>query len=269
MNEALNTRNWEVPSYTIKKFKQKTKKYCVCVPVINEGIRIREELTKMMTARIPQVADIIICDGGSTDRSLDKDLLKSLGVYTLLVKTGPGKLSAQLRMGYSYSLKQEYEGMVTIDGNDKDNVEAIPHFIDELKKGYDFVQGSRHLPGGKEINTPKIRLLASKYIHVPIISLLSGFKYTDTTNGYRGYSRRLLLHPQVQPFRDIFNTYELLAYLSVKAPQLGFRVKEIPVIRAYPKKGKTPTKISFFQGNFDLLKILAKLFLRHYDVKKN
>ena len=33
---------------------------------------------------------------------------------------------------------------------------------------------------------------------------------------------------------------------------------EIPVTRAYPKKGKTPTKISFFKGNSDLMKILIK-----------
>lgn len=33
---------------------------------------------------------------------------------------------------------------------------------------------------------------------------------------------------------------------------------EIPVTRAYPKTGKTPTKISFFKGNSELMKILLK-----------
>ena len=33
---------------------------------------------------------------------------------------------------------------------------------------------------------------------------------------------------------------------------------EIPVTRAYPKTGKTPTKISFFKGNSELLRILFK-----------
>lgn len=44
-------------------------------------------------------------------------------------------------------------------------------------------------------------------------------------------------------------TYELLAYLSVRATQIGMKACEIPVTRAYPKTGKTPTKISFFKGN--------------------
>ena len=52
--------------------------------------------------------------------------------------------------------------------------------------------------------------------------------------------------------------YELLAYLSVRATQLGMRACEIPVTRAYPKKGKIPTKISFFRGNGELLKVLFR-----------
>ena len=40
------------------------------------------------------------------------------------------------------------------------------------------------------------------------------------------------------------------------AGQLGLRCCEVPVTRAYPKGEKTPTKISFFKGNGQLLKIL-------------
>ena len=50
--------------------------------------------------------------------------------------------------------------------------------------------------------------------------------------------------------------YELLAYLSVRASQLGLRACEVPVTRVYPRGQKTPTKISFFRGNSELLKIL-------------
>jgi hypothetical protein len=33
-----------------------------------------------------------------------------------------------------------------IDGNDKDDPEAIPRFIEALKDGVDFVQASRFVP---------------------------------------------------------------------------------------------------------------------------
>ncbi len=256
---------WQLPSFDLHEFAPRKTDTCVCIPIINEGDRIRRELADMVTHRIADAADILILDGGSTDGSTDHDFLRSQSVRALLVKTSKGKLSAQLRMGYAYAMEQGYQGIVTIDGNDKDNVDAIPAFIQAMREGWDLVQGSRFVPGGQAINTPLSRMLAIKLLHAPLISLGARFAYTDTTNGYRGYSRRLLLDPRVQPFRDVFETYELLAYMSVRAPQLGFKVKEIPVTRRYPPSGKTPTKIKGLRGNTKLIGILLNAVRGKYN----
>ncbi|CAH1193312.1 hypothetical protein PAECIP111893_00431 [Paenibacillus plantiphilus] len=260
----MNTAEWEVPSFESVEFLPKRHKYCVCIPVINEGEKIRKQLNRMKG--LSELIDIIILDGGSTDDSLSHDFLRGNGISVLLTKRDTGKLSAQLRMGFAYAMKRGYEGVVTIDGNNKDSVESIPNFITELDNGMDFVQGSRYVPGGQEVNTPFSRKLAIKLIHAPYMSILSGFRYTDTTNGFRAHSRKLLLDPKIKPFRRIFDTYELLAYLSHKAPKLGFSVKEIPVSRVYPK-GKIPTKISPLRGNLLLLKILLGLLTGKYNVR--
>lgn len=255
----------EIPNHLTSELKLKSKAYCVCIPVINEGDKIQKQLERMTEAAIFDYADIIICDGGSNDGSLDINFLNKHHVTTLLTKQDNGKLSAQLRMGYAYALNKGYEGIVTIDGNNKDSVENIIDIIDKLKEGYDFIQGSRFIEGGQAINTPLIRHLAVKMIHIPSISHMAGFKYTDTTNGFRGYSRRLLEDDRIEPFRNIFDSYELLAYLSVKAPKLGYKVIETPVTRVYPKTGKVPTKISFVKGNSKLLSILKDLYNNTYD----
>lgn len=65
------------------------------------------------------------------------------------------------------------------------------------------MQASRFIQGGTAENTPKIRDFAIRYIHAPMLSLFSGFKWTDTTQGFRAYSRKVLLDPKVAPFRDI------------------------------------------------------------------
>lgn len=259
--------NIELPHYEVNIFSPKASKYCVCIPIINEGNKILGQLERMKANRINLLTDIILCDGGSTDGSTNAEILRKLLVNTLLVKKGPGKLSAQLRMGYYWALERGYEGIITIDGNGKDSVESIPAFVQALEQGYDMIQGSRYIAGGKAINTPFIRHLAVKLIHVPIISTVSKFKYTDTTNGFRGYSSRYLLHKDVQPFRNIFMTYELIAYLSVRAPQLELKTIEIPVTRAYPPTGSTPTKISFVKGNYDLLRILVRIIFGRYNPK--
>ncbi len=247
-----------VPKFKCTEYAEKTKEYVVLIPIINEGDRIHKELFRAKRNTISEYADIVICDGGSSDGCTDEKKLKKLDVNTLLVKLDIGKQGAQLRMGIWWALQRGYKGIITIDGNNKDSIEDVPYFIEKLGEGYDLIQGSRFIKGGRAINTPFIRTVSVKFIHAPIISLTAHHRFTDTTNAFRGYSSRYLRNKQVQPLRDIFMTYELLAYLSVRATQIGMRACEIPVTRAYPQKGKLPTKISFFKGNSELMKILFK-----------
>ena len=257
-----------VPNFVSNEYQDKKNKYCLCIPIINEGERIKKELKKAQKNDIDKKIDIVICDAGSTDGSTEEAVLRNFGVNTLLVKKDKGKQSAQLRMGFWWALERGYEGIVTIDGNNKDSIEDVPNFIQKLEEGYDFVQGSRFIKGGQAINTPLIRYLSVKLIHAPIISITARKRFTDTTNAYRAYSKKYLLHDQVKPFRDIFDTYELLAFLSVKASQLKLKTCEIPVTREYPKGEKTPTKISPLKGNWNLMKILFKNLFGKYDVKE-
>ena len=254
-----------VPAFAYDEYAPKTKEYVVLIPVINEGERILKELYRAYKHQIADHADIVICDGGSTDGSTAARKLKKLRVNTLLVKKDKGKQGAQLRMGIYWALKRGYKGIITIDGNYKDSIEDVPRFIQKLEEGYDFVQGSRFIKGGRAVNTPFSRLLAVRLLHAPVISVTAGQKFTDTTNAYRAYSARYLKDERVAPLRDVFMTYELLAYLSVRATQLGYRACEIPVKRVYPKKGAVPTKISFLKGNTELIRILFKNYRGAYN----
>ena len=245
-----------VPDYISTEFSQKQHEVCVLIPVINEGERIAAELARAKAAKIDEIADIILCDGGSTDGSTDAAKLTANGVNTLLVKTGAGKQGAQLRNGIHFALERGYTGIVTVDGNNKDSVESIPLFLEKLAAGYDYIQGSRFIKGGKAVNTPPSRYLAVRLLHAPVISATAHHWLTDTTNAFRAYSRAYLMHPKVQPLRDVFTGYELLAYLSTRAGQLGMKVCEVPVQRIYPKNEPTPTKIKGLRGNAGLLRIL-------------
>lgn len=256
-----------VPKFECTEYEEKKCDYVVLIPIINEGERIFKELQRADQYHISDYADIVICDGGSSDGCTEESTLRRLNVNSLLVKQDNGKQGAQIRMGIWWALQRGYKGIITIDGNNKDSIEDVPSFINKLEEGYDFVQGSRFIKGGKAINTPFIRMISVKFIHAPIISLTAHQRFTDTTNAYRAYSRKYLTDERVQPLRDIFMTYELLAYLSVRATQIGMNACEIPVTRAYPKSGKTPTKISFFKGNSELMKILLKNARGAYNPK--
>jgi len=255
--------SWQVPAHEIVSLHPKRARYALCVFVINEGERIHRQLKRMQpwTAGV----DVILADGGSSDGSTSPDVLRELGVSTLLVKRGPGKLSAQMRMALAYCMQAGYEGVLVMDGNDKDDPAGIPRLVGALDDGVDHVQGSRFVPGGRAIRTPLSRLLGIRLLHAPLISLASGFRFTDTTNGFRAYSRRLLLDERVAPFRDVFSGYELHYYLAIRSARLGYRVAEVPVTREYPAQGKTPTKIHGWRGNWQVLRTLLAVCLNRFN----
>ena len=253
----------EVPAYETHELYTRRSKYAVLIPVINEGERLLGQLTRMEFLR--GVGDIIIGDGGSKDGSGDPDVLRNFAVRTVLIKRGPGKLSAQLRMLLDYGVNEGYEGFVLIDGNGKDGVDAIPRFFEAMDEGFDYVQGSRYIPGGEELNTPLDRKLGVKFLHAPLISVAARHHYTDTTNGFRAISRKAVTDPRLAPFRDIFDTYNLHYYLSIRIPKLGMKVKELPVRRVYPDHGPTPSKIGGFSSKLNIIKLVLHAATGRYD----
>lgn len=257
------SKKWQCPAFNVVEFVGKKNKYCICVFVINEGEKIKKQLINMK--QYSKIVDIVVADGGSTDGSLELDFLKKQNIRALLTKTGPGKLSAQMRMAFAWALTEGYEGVVVVDGNGKDDISAIPNFIRLLDEGYDHIQGSRFIRGGKAINTPLERLIAVRVIHAPLISLAAREWHTDTTNGFRAYSSRLLKDKEIAVFRDIFATYELHYHLAIESSRSSkYKTIETPVTREYPKKGKTPTKISPVKGNAKVMGVLFKSVIGKY-----
>ncbi len=246
-----------IPHYTAHDLTQAArKKHCCIVVTLNEGDRIQRQLKNMKD--YSAIVDIVIADGESSDGSLGLDFLKSNNIKALLTTKETG-LATALRMGLHYALNNGYQGVITLDGNAKDGVEAIPVFANALDQGFDLVQGSRFMPGGSHKHTPLERYLGIRWIVAPILSL-SGFYYTDPTNGFRAISMNFLKDPRVQPLRAVFKRFNIQHYFNYRAAKLNFKIKEIPVQRSYPadsvptKIHKTRTKLLFL---YELLATVA------------
>jgi dolichol-phosphate mannosyltransferase len=246
----------------IFEFTAKMNKYCVCIIEVQEGDKLKSQLKRM--AYLSQFVDIVIADGGSTDGSIEHSFLKQCNVNTLLVKKH-ARQGATMRMAFAWALERGYPGVIVIDGNNKDSVDDIPKFIEELDKGVDHISGSRFIKGGKHVNTPVLRLIGVKLIYMPLINIAAGFRYTDVTNGFKAYSARLLKDKNIAVFRDVLDGYELHDYLSIRAARLKFKISEVPVTRIYPDKGIIPSKVRSFRMYMHVLWTLIKTVSGKYN----
>ncbi len=245
------------------RYSEKSSDTALVIPVYNESDRIYKQLSKL--ERVPNNIDIIIVDGNSTDGCLDFLELEKKTVNTLLINDGEKGLSRQLQIAFQFCIQNEYQYVITMDGNNKDEPEGLLGIQMALKEGFDFVQGSRFVSGGVAINTPFSRLIGLRFIHAPVTSAAAMHWFTDSTNGFRGHSVQLLADGNMSILRDVFRSYELLAYIPIRASRLGYSVKESPVTRAYPSAGETPTKIKGIRGNLRMLLILFRAAFGRYN----
>ena len=68
--DTSSRATWEVPAFDARVFREKRTRYCVIVPVINEGGRLQRQLGRMQP--FAHLADVAIADGGSSDGSVDR-----------------------------------------------------------------------------------------------------------------------------------------------------------------------------------------------------
>ena len=253
----------QVPPYIVHEFFPKHTRYCFMPVIYNEGSKFLRQMERMSANS--GLADIIVTARESNDGCTDPEFLRKHGAQSLLQTKTPGAASS-IRAGFWHALKQGYEGVVLVDGHNKDGVEALPDYLGKLDEGYDFVQGSRFMAGGEEKNTPFLRKVGIQLLMAPLLYYGGHFWYTDGTNGFRGYSRKYLEDPRVEPFRNCFTHLNLQYYLSYMAPKIGLRVIEIPVKRVYPDDGTVPTKCVGFSKNFEAFWEMVRTVRGCYDV---
>ncbi len=259
---SVSAGSWQVPAHDTVVLRPARTRHAVIVPVWNEGERFERQLREMRP--YTEIADIIVADAPSTDGSTTASKLAAANVHAVVSLAEPGRQSASLRAALAYAMNEGFEGIILMDGNGKDDPAGIEGFVRELDSGGDYVQGSRFLPRGKAINTPRSRMFLIRFVHAPLFSLLCGRRFTDSTNGFRAFSRRLLLDPRVRPFRNAFGQYEIYPYLAWAACRYNFDVRDLAVTRSYPAVGPVPTKISLFHGNWQMLKPLLMILFRRY-----
>ena len=184
--------------------------------------------------------EIIVCDNGSTDRSVA--IAESMGVH-VVHQPERGYGNAYLK-GFA-SARGTY--LVMGDADDTYDFTMIPTFIEKLRAGHDFVTGSRYLEGG-HATIPFLHRFFGNPLLTTILNVLFKTTYTDVYCGFRAFSRRA--YDMIQP---VSPGMEFNLELAINAGLAGLKTTEVP-IHLHERKGES--KLRTFRDGWRSLRMM-------------
>ncbi len=184
-------------------------KLLVLVPVFNEWPHLLPVLQNLRK----HFPHLLVIDDGSHDKSY-LDILKKEGFEYLDIPFNLGHWCA-IQTGFKYALANEFDGVITFDGDGQHLPEGAMRIVPYFGQGYDVIIGKDNDRGG-----------LSKKFCWGALNRLSGLDISDFTSGLRGYSRSAMKQLTHGSFLNL--DYQDLGVLFM-AKKKGLALIETPV----------------------------------------
>jgi glycosyltransferase involved in cell wall biosynthesis len=191
----------------------------ILMPCLNEESAIstcvREARQALDAAEI--VGEVLVVDNGSVDRSVE--LAREAGAR-VVYEPQKGYGNAYLR-GFK-EVRGKY--IVIGDSDGTYDFSLVPQFLELMRNGCDFVNGSRT----KGDISPGAMPFLHRYVGVPILSWLlnrlSGVKFSDAHCGMRGFIREAIEKMELRT-----SGMELASEMILQAARANLRTAELPI----------------------------------------
>lgn len=194
------------------------------IPARNEARNIAWVLEQVPDS----VSEVILVDGESTDATLITARTCRPDIR-VVPQDGPGKGSA-LRTGF---LAATGDVIVMMDADGSMAPQEISHFLHFLDNGFDFVKGSRFIPGGGSLDITWFRRLGNRFL-LAVFNMLYQSDLTDLCYGFCAFHRRYLDHLALTA-----TGFEIEAEMTVRSLQAGLRIAEVPSLEMPRRAGKS------------------------------
>lgn len=199
-------------------------KVSIVIPAYNEEAVIDATVTALAAAMDQSGLsyEIRVVDDGSKDGTWRKleALAKSFPSLRYIKNSGSGGFGLAVRAGLA-----TFDGDAVIiamaDGSDSPH--DIVAYARALEDGYDCAFGTRFSGTTAVTDYPPIKRILNRMGN-RLISVTTGCRYDDFTNGFKGYRRWVV--NAMQPL--VSADFNLTVELSIKAVQSGAKYKIIP-----------------------------------------
>jgi dolichol-phosphate mannosyltransferase len=201
----------------------------VIIPTYNEKENIIAILQAVLS--LPGEFHVLVVDDSSPDQTADLVREFSLsfpGRLFLEERKGKGGLGTAYIHGFKWALKRNYAFIFEMDADFSHNPNDLIRLYQACAQGQaDLAVGSRYVKGGGVINWPFSRILLSKGASL-YTRLLTKMRVMDPTAGFVCYRSAVLAGINLDRIR--FVGYAFQIEMKYAAWQLGFKIKEVPII---------------------------------------
>ena len=203
----------------------------VIIPTYNEKENI-EAIIRAVTGLQEHAFNVLVIDDGSPDGTADivKRLMADEFKERLFLVERSGKLGLGTAYiaGFKWAIAHGYDYIFEMDADFSHAPTDLPRLLAACKdEGYDVSIGSRYVTGVNVVNWPMGRVLMS-YFASKYVRFVTGLDIHDTTAGFVCYRREVLETIDLDAIR--FKGYAFQIEMKYTAKQLGFKIKEVPVI---------------------------------------
>lgn len=209
------------------------KRVVVVAPTYNEKGSI-EKAVLLMLAQNDKVPGfqihVLVADSHSPDGTgeIVKKLLKKNPRLHFLDVYERG-LGLAIVKGYEYALTNlKADVLMQIDADLQHDPNDIPKFLDKIREGYTYIQGSRFIKGGSN----EISLMRQLFSFGSsfICRLLTGiWEISDFTPSYKAYTKDLYLKMDTSSIPWQGTTFLIQPAAVVEAKKVGAKMGEVPI----------------------------------------
>ena len=216
----------------------------VVVPAYDEEGGIQGVLRRVPDEVLGHEVKTVVVDDGSADATAAIARAEGVPVVTHVVNRGQGDA---LRTGFAIAQTERSQVVVNLDADGQYKPEELDRLVKPIIEGKaDFVLGSRFMGFYEESGS--VRHIGVVFFS-RMISLLTGVKVSDCTNGYRAI-RVSELH-KMNLREDRFNANEII----LEALKHKLRFEQVPVSMMSRAAGETkkPAKLAYPLGVFRVI----------------